>query len=81
MDDERLKQLVKLTGKSRLVLDLSCRKKVLLLSTNLSPLSVVFFIQPCWYVWQMCGDHITTFPFDQSLAQICNNSEHGVFQF
>ncbi|KAG0581609.1 hypothetical protein KC19_4G265300 [Ceratodon purpureus] len=27
MDDERLKQLVKLTGKSRLVLDLSCRKK------------------------------------------------------
>ena len=26
MDDERLKQLVKLTGKSRLVLDLSCRK-------------------------------------------------------
>ena len=28
MDDERLKQLVKLTGKSRLVLDLSCRKKV-----------------------------------------------------
>jgi len=30
MDDERLKQLVKLTGKSRLVLDLSCRKKVFL---------------------------------------------------
>ncbi|XP_024390082.1 1-(5-phosphoribosyl)-5-[(5-phosphoribosylamino)methylideneamino] imidazole-4-carboxamide isomerase, chloroplastic [Physcomitrium patens] len=27
MDDERLKQLVKLTGKNRLVLDLSCRKK------------------------------------------------------
>ena len=28
MDDERLKELVKLTGKERLVLDLSCRKKV-----------------------------------------------------
>lgn len=28
MDDKRLKELVKLTGKERLVLDLSCRKKV-----------------------------------------------------
>lgn len=38
MDDERLKQLVELTGKSRLVLDLSCRKKVLL--AHIPPLPV-----------------------------------------
>lgn len=72
MDEERLKQLVKLTGKSRLVLDLSCRKKVNFLLTCLLYLSTksistfaLSFHSNLLEVWQACGDLIS-FQFSPS---------------